>query len=180
LQVSFSRFQTLHFRDRFKGLDSKLLSYGPCQTPTLGFVVQRHIEIQNHVPEKYYEISLLLSLNNNAGDKNSNNDVVNDEEDDDKDDEFKMAGEGVNVLDNGDGSSSSGRSNIKRNHNEIQLKWVRGRCFDTNASSLFFSRCLESFSVNIVDIEVSEYKVKKPLPLNTVEMLKKASKVTMI
>lgn len=40
LGASFTRWQTLRFRERFEGM-TRMLSYGPCQFPTLGFVVDR-------------------------------------------------------------------------------------------------------------------------------------------
>jgi len=55
--VAFTRFLTTHFRQKFAGLDSSTLSFGPCQTPTLGFVVRRQDEITHFVAEDYWVLS---------------------------------------------------------------------------------------------------------------------------
>ncbi|KAF6167122.1 hypothetical protein GIB67_029760 [Kingdonia uniflora] len=60
--ASFTRFQTMLLRDAFV-LDfageerNMILSYGPCQFPTLGFIVERYWEIQAHEPEEFWMIN---------------------------------------------------------------------------------------------------------------------------
>ncbi|OMO56040.1 DNA topoisomerase, type IA [Corchorus olitorius] len=60
--ASFTRFQTILLRDKFiidSATDDRnlVLSYGPCQFPTLGFIVERYWEIQSHEPEEFWTIN---------------------------------------------------------------------------------------------------------------------------
>ncbi|KAF3621146.1 hypothetical protein FXO38_31958 [Capsicum annuum] len=60
--ASFTRFQTMLLRNAFVldvAMDDRnvVLSYGPCQFPTLGFVVERYWEIQAHEPEEFWTIN---------------------------------------------------------------------------------------------------------------------------
>ncbi|CAJ0915088.1 unnamed protein product [Ranitomeya imitator] len=54
-----SPFQTLRLQKIFPSvLSSQLISYGSCQFPTLGFVVERFKAIQAFIPEAFYKIKV--------------------------------------------------------------------------------------------------------------------------
>lgn len=61
--VAFSRFQTLYLQRRFE-VNAKLVSYGPCQTPALGFCVERDDEIKNFVSQTFYRVIPTVTLPN--------------------------------------------------------------------------------------------------------------------
>lgn len=60
--VTFSRFQTSYFRQKYQSLDQNLITYGPCQTPTLGFCVAREEEIENFIPRTFYRIAPSITV----------------------------------------------------------------------------------------------------------------------
>ncbi|XP_053194618.1 DNA topoisomerase 3-alpha isoform X1 [Scomber japonicus] len=58
--ASFTRFQTLRLQKIFpESLANQLISYGSCQFPTLGFVVERFKAIQAFIPETFYKIKVM-------------------------------------------------------------------------------------------------------------------------
>ncbi|EPQ56903.1 prokaryotic type I DNA topoisomerase [Gloeophyllum trabeum ATCC 11539] len=59
--AAFTRMQTLALQARFgDALSEGVQSYGPCQFPTLGFVVARYNQVQAFVPEMFWYIYLSL------------------------------------------------------------------------------------------------------------------------
>jgi DNA topoisomerase III len=62
--AAFTRFQTLRLQNTFPNvLNDKVISYGSCQIPTLGFVAQRYKEIQNFVCQTFWKIKLNHKIN---------------------------------------------------------------------------------------------------------------------
>ena len=61
--VAFTRYQSRFFQSKYGNLDSSVVSYGPCQTPTLNFCVERHQAIHQFQPEMFWavHVSLLCS-----------------------------------------------------------------------------------------------------------------------
>ena len=74
--ASFTRMQTLEFRNIFynntfnnlnvisdKKNAKNVISYGPCQFPTLNFIVERTEKIRKFIPEEFYYIELKIEKN---------------------------------------------------------------------------------------------------------------------
>ena len=59
--VAFTRFQSRYFQNKYGNLDSTLISFGPCQTPTLTFCVERHQAILHFKPEPFWRVHPIVS-----------------------------------------------------------------------------------------------------------------------
>ena len=75
--VCFTRLfstQILRFIKKYnkEGFVKKVMSYGPCQTPTLWFCVQRLKERKKYIPKSYYQIYVEIEDENDK-DKDNNN-----------------------------------------------------------------------------------------------------------
>lgn len=58
----FTHFQTLKLRNA-AGNRPEAISYGPCQLPTLGFVVDSFRKVSNNMNEKCYKIEVVINKN---------------------------------------------------------------------------------------------------------------------
>lgn len=64
LGAAFTRFQTLRLKKKFPTvLADLLISYGPCQFPTLGFVVERYLAIERFQAEPYWKLKVTHTQN---------------------------------------------------------------------------------------------------------------------
>jgi DNA topoisomerase-3 len=50
----------LNFQKIFGLNYSQVLSYGPCQFPTLGFIVERYKQIREFKPEKFWSLNMVF------------------------------------------------------------------------------------------------------------------------
>ncbi|KAJ1613069.1 putative DNA topoisomerase III beta-1 [Cryptosporidium canis] len=126
--VAFSRLQTKYLKSKFGDFNkSSIISYGPCQTPTLFFTVQRRDLINSFIPEKYYTIS-------------------------------------VSIL---------------KDSQDLTLKWGRCRVFELQVANCFHQLVHNKnpLIAQVVDIISKTSRKIRPLPLNTVNMLKLASTI---
>ena len=59
--ASFTRMQTLNLKPLVPAFieDQKVISYGSCQFPTLGFVVDRYFQVKNFVAEPFWAIKVM-------------------------------------------------------------------------------------------------------------------------
>ncbi|KAJ1568486.1 DNA topoisomerase, partial [Nowakowskiella sp. JEL0078] len=58
--AAFTRFQTLQLQNKFAELNKKVLSYGSCQFPTLGFVVDQYKKSQEFISEQMWRIDVVI------------------------------------------------------------------------------------------------------------------------
>ncbi|KAF6035492.1 TOP3A [Bugula neritina] len=58
--AAFTRFLTLRYQTAFPELSDMIISYGSCQFPTLGFVVERYKQIQEFKSEPFWKLSTTL------------------------------------------------------------------------------------------------------------------------
>ena len=67
--AAFTRFQTLRLQKKFDGFSSNEsgpISYGPCQFPTLGFVVERWARMETFCPEEFWFLEMTIRLNDDG------------------------------------------------------------------------------------------------------------------
>ncbi|KAL3488489.1 DNA topoisomerase [Aspergillus germanicus] len=62
--AAFTRLLTLQLQPLHETLEGKTLSYGSCQFPTLGFVVDRYLRVKRFKPETFWGIKVMHTREN--------------------------------------------------------------------------------------------------------------------
>lgn len=91
---------------------------GSCQFPTLGFVVDRYMAIQNFVPEDFWQIDMEYTHHENA-----------------------MHGADM-IIDEGDGMNI-GKKKDDDTH-VVKFNWKRNRLFDYWAAFVLYETCYQN------------------------------------
>lgn len=124
--ASFTRFQTLRLQKIFpESLSDQLISYGSCQFPTLGFVVERFKAIQAFVPETFFKIKVVHEPNEEES---------------------------------------------------VEFSWKRHRLFNHTACLVLYQMCMEDPIAKVISVTSKPKSKWRPLPLDTVELEKLASR----
>ncbi|TYZ59468.1 hypothetical protein PybrP1_007080 [[Pythium] brassicae (nom. inval.)] len=129
--AAFTRFQTMRLQSRFPALKKDrggVISYGPCQFPTLGFVVERFLHVQNFEREPFFRLDLAHRQADQPGAPTT------------------------------------------------AFAWDRGRVFDRVACLCLYEALVAQPAARVEAVEKRPTWKRKPLPLTTVELQKRASR----
>ncbi|KAI5622748.1 DNA topoisomerase 3-alpha, partial [Silurus asotus] len=124
--AAFTRFQTLRLQKIFPdSLSNQLISYGSCQFPTLGFVVERFKAIQAFISENFFKIKVVHEPNEEES---------------------------------------------------VEFSWKRHRLFSHTACLVLYQMCMEDPIARVLSVTSKPKSKWRPLPLDTVELEKLASR----
>ena len=152
--AAFTRFQTLRLQKKFDSLaGGSVISYGPCQFPTLGFVVERWARIETFVPEDYWYLQLTLSIP---------------QQQQQQQDQPPSGGEPAPNNSNMQRGNAQARS--------VHFSWKRNRLYDRVVTMVLYESCLEAGQAVVTDMSGRPKNKWRPVPLATVELQKRASR----
>lgn len=153
--AAFTRFQTLRLQKKFDGFaDAGVVSYGPCQFPTLGFVVERWARIETFIPEDFWFLEMTVRLNEDGT-------VVD------------------GTLNTGNNNGNGPQQEQQRRGGAgrpITLKWSRDRLYDRLVTLALYESCLDAQTAVVTSLTGRPKNKWRPIPLATVELQKRASR----
>ena len=121
--AAFTRIQTLFLRQKFPAqLAEQLISYGSCQFPTLGFIVERYRAIQEFQCENFWKIEV----------------------------------------------------RHRKDQQDVIFHWARNRLFSEIIANALYATVKEAREAKVTSVQNNPKSKWRPLPLETVELEKKA------
>ena len=165
--AAFTRFQTTRLQRQFEysnvnntsnnhngnSNSTGVLSYGPCQFPTLGFVVERWARIRTFVPQDFWTIELSLICPEDTTSQQSSS----------------------SPNENSHQHRSNNNTNHQRNR-PIHFTWKRQRLYDQLLATILYETCVEDGTAVVVSLQGGPKNKWRPVPLATVELQKRASR----
>ena len=150
--AALTRFQTLRLQRKFDGFSEQgVVSYGPCQFPTLGFVVERWARIETFVPEDFWFLEMGLRVSSEPQPDQSSS---------------SSGPSRPSANESGGGGASR----------PLTLNWRRGRLYDPNLTLALYESCLDAGQGTVTHLEGRPKNKWRPVPLATVELQKRASR----
>lgn len=144
--VAFTRFQTRFLLSRYDIDGARTISYGPCQIPTLGLCASRHDEIQRFQPETYWQLQVKVRPSTDAAPDTAL-------------------------------TAPAAAGGSENNESLITLQWERGpRIFSKEVGAMFHHTVAAHSHAAVTSVGSVERRRARPVPLNTVELLKVCSR----
>ena len=184
--VAFSRFQTRYFQGKYSDLDARVVSYGPCQTPTLGFCVERHILIQNFVPEPYWVLAPQVCACVCVCTRARAHTPAHTHRHARRPHTHTRAHARAHTRTHAR-THARAHTHIPEPHRApapqvkvpgyapVRFDWARGRAFDRRVALAFRALLLDAAALRVVAVTKTEARAARPAPLNTVGFLQAAS-----
>lgn len=156
--AAFTRFQTMALQRSFRDLGSKVVSYGSCQFPTLGFVVDQYKRVKSFKPEKFWYLSVEVEIPPELR-------IV------DLDEDMPVERTKTGRI------KKRKANNGKEDNSRIKFLWERNHLFDHLATTIIFERCADmGYTARVASINTKPTSRYRPLPLTTVELQKLGSR----
>lgn len=160
LGAVFTRFQTMMLQDNVPHLNKTVISFGPCQFPTLGFVVARYEAIRAFISERFWSLRMSYAAT--------------------------VANQNLLPPEDQVGGGGGEMENVNNNNNQtsmFQFNWVRNRLYDEASASVIYRLCRMACdegtgegAATVVEVTRKPTSKLRPIPLSTVELQVRASK----
>lgn len=156
--ASFTRMLTLALQDRYDfGADVHMLSFGPCQFPTLGFVVERYLDREEFQPEQFWTLKVQYRAAPDSGAAA---------------DDAAQANDTTGSHSGAGGPPRGSAANVNR----AEFLWNRGSLFWLHQVMALYDCVLETPEAIVTAVRERPTSKFKPRPLATVELQRRAAR----